>query len=118
LHTQRLLSAGPSGGPPMVLVLSNAHRLVALYPTDSVAPVVRAIVETGAILFMTFADSPPEGRLAFDTVMHVEGNDPMSWNEATLRVEKGPASGPLRAGSEHRLGQLPPIASVLANRLM
>ncbi|MCI4360729.1 MAG: hypothetical protein L3J91_03425, partial [Thermoplasmata archaeon] len=37
-HTQELLSRVPSGGPPPIIVLSNAHRMVALYPHDTVAP--------------------------------------------------------------------------------
>jgi hypothetical protein len=117
LHTQRLLSAGPSQGQPMVLVLSNGHRLVAFYPTDAVGPTVRAIVESGATLIMTFADAPPEGRLVFETVLHLEGNDTRGWRQASLTAEKGPADGPLRSGSAYRLGEFDPVTDILASGL-
>jgi hypothetical protein len=118
VHTQRLLSGGPPGGQPMVLVLSNAQRIVALYPTTSdVAPTVRAIVETGTTLIMTFADAAPEGRLAFETVLHLEGTDARKWREAGLRAEKGPSPGPLGAGTRYRLGEFEPVATILSRHL-
>lgn len=117
LPTQRLLAGAPPGGRPMVLVLSNAHHMTVLYPTETVAPVLRAVIDAGAILFVTFADAPRESRHAFETILHVGGNDPKAWKRATLRVEKGPSGGPLRAGSEHRLGELEVVAAVLGRGL-
>ena len=48
LHTRGRLAGAPTGGQPIVLALSNARRMVALYPAETVAPVVRPIVEEGA----------------------------------------------------------------------
>jgi hypothetical protein len=117
LPTQRLLSGATSGGQPIVLVLSNAHRIVAFYPVETVASVIQAIVGAGVTLFETFADAPLEGREAFETILHVEGNDPKEWRQATLRVEKGTSAGPLRTGSKYRLGELDPVAAVLTRDL-
>jgi len=117
LPTQRLLSGVLSRDRPIVLVLSDAHHLVTFYPTEVVAPVIQAVVEAGAILFVTFAGAPPESRQAFETILHVEGNDPKAWRRTTLRVEKGPLAGPLRTGSDHLLGELDPVAAVLARDL-
>jgi len=117
LSTQRLLTGVPSRSRPMVLVLSDAQHMVVFYPTATVASLVRAVVEAGAILFVTFVNTPPQSRQEFETVLHVEGNDPRAWREATLRVEKGPSAGPLRGGSTHRLSEFNPIATVLAHNL-
>ncbi|HTP53989.1 MAG TPA: hypothetical protein VML94_03365 [Thermoplasmata archaeon] len=114
LHTQRLLAGAPKGGHPIVLALSNAHRMVGPYPTETVAPIVRTIVESGAILFVTFADAPPEGRFAFETVLQVEGETPRRWKDAALWVERGPTDGPLPSGARYPLAEFEPIAAVLS----
>ena len=116
-HTQELLAATRRRGRPPVLVLSNAHRMVALYPTDTVAPVVHAIVDSGAILLVTWADAPPEGRLAFTHILHVDGGAPSSWRQATLKVEKGGARGLPGEGSASPLGQVGPVAEILTRHL-
>jgi hypothetical protein len=115
LHTQRLLAGAPKGGQPIVLALSNAQRMVALYPAETVAPVIRTIVEAGAILFVTFADAPPEGRFAFETVIHVEGESPRRWKEAMLWVEKAPPDGPLPRDARCPLPEFEPVAATLAS---
>lgn len=115
--TQRVLSRALPGGLPMVLVFSNAHRVVAFYPTESVAQVVRAVVNSGAILLSTFADAPPEARHAFETILHLEGNDPKEWKQAILKVEKAPSDAPFRAGLRYRLNEVPPVAAVLTRDL-
>jgi len=116
-HTRGLISKLPREGSPAVLVLSNAHRLVALYPTETVGPVIRSIVAAGASLLLTFADAPPDGRQAFDQVFHLEGNGPAMWRDAVLRIEKGSSSGPLRNGAVVPLKTLPEVASVLGRSL-
>ena len=118
MDAQRWLAGGPSGGRPRVFVLSNGHRLVSSYPPNSLAPVLGAIVEAGAAMFMTFADSPPASHAAFESALHLHGHDPKAWRQATLKVERGPSAGPLRAGSEYRLGELDIVASVLARHLV
>lgn len=112
-HTQRQISKLPKEGPPMVFVLSNSHRMAALYPPGTVRPVVRAIVAAGVILIQTFADASPEGRFDYDTVLHIEGDDNGSWKTATIRVEQAPPSSRLTAGSVQRLSDFPPISTVL-----
>jgi len=111
--TQELLAETAGTGPPRIVVLSNGHRLLALYPElGIVAPTVRAIVGAGVVLIMTFADAPPGGRVAFDVVLHLEGHEPKEWRQAALRVEKAPSSGPFRAGSKVRLTDFEPVAAV------
>lgn len=113
-HTQDLLAGGAGGRSPRCVVLSNAHRLIALYPTTSVEPTVRAIVQYGATLIATFADAAPEGRWAFDTVLQVSGKESARWRTATLRIERlngGPRRSP---ATEIALPEIEPIAPMLA----
>ncbi|HYK93594.1 MAG TPA: hypothetical protein VEY07_06090 [Thermoplasmata archaeon] len=116
-HTQERISQIPSGHEPAVLVLSNGHRLVALYPSASVGRAVGAIVSAGATLIMTFADAPPAGRLAFSAVVHVSGRGMADWREATLRVEKGGPVDGVRAGSSRPLGELPTLGPAMGKHL-
>ena len=117
LGAQRVLARRSAGNRPMVLVLSNGHRLVALYPSGTLAPSLRIMNEVGATLIMTFADASPASHRAFGTILVVEGNDVREWKRATLRVLKGPADGPLRTGVEYRLGEYAPLADILTRQL-
>jgi len=112
-QTRDLISRLPREGSPPVLVLSGGHRLAALYSADTVAPTVRSIVEFGGSMLMTWADAPVKGRLEFERILHLKGDDPSQWRTAVLSVEKGWAGGPLRTGAELRLADLAPVASVL-----
>jgi hypothetical protein len=112
-----MLSTARSVDRPTTIVLANGHRMAAHYPAETVGPVIRAIVATNTILLMTFGDVPGEGQKAFETTLRVEGNDPMQWRQATIRVERGAEDGPFRTGSTHRLGELERIAAVLSRDL-
>lgn len=112
-HTRDVISRLPREGSA-VIVLSNGHRIVALYPTAKAGPTVRSIVEAGVSLLMTWADAPPAGRLAFEHILHVTGNEPAAWRKAVLHVERGGPAGPLRTGSDVRLGDWPAVTAVLS----
>lgn len=117
-QTQSVLSRVAGGESPRVVVLSNGHRLVAIYPNiEVVRPTLRAIVASGVVLIMTFADAAPQGRFAFDTVIHVDSSARQDWRRATARVEKGASTGFLRAGAEYRLGEASPWREVLSKHL-
>jgi len=115
--TQQALSYSRPGGRLPVVVLSNSHRLAAFYPADAVTSTVRTILESGAILVMTFADSPPRGRVAFDTLLNVHGSVEDGWRRAKVKVEAAPAEGPFRTGTEPSLGELLPFAEILSRAL-
>jgi len=116
-QTQEMISRIPPGEPRPVLVLSGAHRLGALYPLETVGPTVRSIVELGGSMLMVWADAPVAGRLEFERILHVQGDEPAKWREAVLTVERGWPTGPLRSGAEVRLRDVAPIASVLEKNL-
>jgi hypothetical protein len=112
-HTQEVISRSSSSHRTPVLGLSNAHRLAALYPGDAAAQTVKAILTSGASLAGTWADAAPSAARAFDFVIAVEGVSPSNWKYAVLRCESGKSTGPVRAGNQFVLGELPAIAEVL-----
>jgi len=112
-RTQARISSTSPGPLPPILIASNGHRLAGLYPSAAIGPMVRSFLESGATLFLLWADAPPERRAVFDVVLHVEGTGPSQWREATVRCEKGLSTGPLASGTPCRLADLPPIAAVL-----
>ncbi len=116
-HTQKIVSLIPADAERVVIVLSNAQRMVALYPTETVGGFVRAIVHAGASFLVTFSDTPGEKRLAFDYIFHLKGEDPRMWEQATLFVERGKASGVFRTGSELNLSAIRGVSSVLRREL-
>jgi len=115
-QTQEMIAELPHDGPKPVLVLSGAHRLHAFYPPDVVGPVIRTIVETGGPVFMLWADAPNANRFGYEHILHLTGDEPSSWKEASITVEKGWAQGPLRTGATVGLRDLPPVAEVLRKR--
>ena len=112
-QTQDLISRLPREGPRPVLVLSGSHRLAPLYSMATVGPTVRSVVELGGSMLLVWADAPVAGRLEFEHILHVRGDEPAKWRDALLTVERGWSSGPLRTGAELRLGDVAPVASVL-----
>lgn len=114
---QALVLAKRSQEPPMVLVLSNTHRLAAFYPSATVGPVVRAILALGVSMLFTFADAPPEGRFAFEHIWQLQAIDPLFWRQARFRVERGDASDPVPPGAEIELERLPVVSAALAEVL-
>jgi hypothetical protein len=112
-HTQDLISRVPNRGLVPLLGLSNAHRIAALYPADTIRPTLAAIKDAGASLVLTWADAVPGSVREFDFVMGIEGLGPPSWRSTTLTCDRGTSSGPFRAGKRFHLGDLPCIADVL-----
>jgi hypothetical protein len=117
-NTQEVLARPRSAGKPRVAVLSNGQRIVAFYPSPAtIDPTIRAIVGTGTILIMTFADAGPDARFRFENVLNLEGSVRDGWRTATLAVEKGAPGGSFVTGTKHRLAELSPLSEVLAREL-
>jgi hypothetical protein len=113
LHTQERISSMCYGGEPSILVTANAHRLVGLYPIETIGPMVRSILDSGTCFILLWADAVPSLRTLFDVVLQVEGSGPAHWRDATVRCEKGILTGPLGSGRPCRLSDLPLVAEVL-----
>jgi len=116
-HTQELLSSRSQSARPLVLLLSNAHRIAVMYPAETMAAVLRSFVDFGTCLFALFGDDPPRGRMEFDHVLHLSAHDLQHWGEAEIRVEKGDANGPFAMGRPVALKEIPQVAALLSERV-
>ncbi|HLN50850.1 MAG TPA: hypothetical protein VK455_02165 [Thermoplasmata archaeon] len=112
-HTQEVLSRVTGEGTVTPVGLSNCHRLAAAFPADAIQPTLRAFMESGASIALTWADAVPASARAFDFVIGVEGRGPLDWKEARLRCDIGNSTGVIRAGQVLRLGDVPAIAEVI-----
>jgi hypothetical protein len=113
LHTQRLISEQQEGPDPILLILSNAQRIAAQFPTDTVGPVVRAIVGSGVSLLLVFPDEPPAARLAFENVWHIHGEGIRTWRTARLEIERGNFAKPFTTGLQIPLPEIACVAPLL-----
>ncbi len=111
-HTQARIASVAMGDQPAILIASNAHHLVGIYPRESIGPIIHAILDSGVCLFVLWTGAPPPLRTVFDVVLSVDGNA-SHWRDSTLQCEQGVATGLLGPGKPCRLGELPSIARVL-----
>lgn len=112
-HTQARISSMPAVGEPSILVTANGHRLVGLYPIETIGPMVRSLLDSGTSFMILWADAVPSIRSVFDVVLHVEGGGPARWRDAVVWSEKGVSTGPLGLGKTSRLSDLPQVAEFL-----
>jgi hypothetical protein len=113
-HSRARVASVAGGGQPAIMIVSNAHHFVGIYPRESVGPIIHAILDSGVSLFVLWTGTPPPLRSVFDVVLHVQG-DVARWREATLTCEQGISTGPLGPGKSCRLADLPSIARALEN---
>jgi hypothetical protein len=111
-HSRARVASVAVSGQPAIMIVSNAHHFVGIYPRESVGPIIHAIVESGICLFVLWTGTPPPLRSVFDVVLNVEGSA-SHWRAATLACEQGISTGPLGPGKPCPLGELPSIARVL-----
>jgi len=112
-HAQHLITRAGRLDLPPIMVTANAQRLAAVYSADRIAPLVRALLESGTCQFALWAEAPTTYASTFDVILHVDGMGPADWRNATVRCERGVTAGPLRAGRTVRLSEIEAIASVL-----
>lgn len=103
------------GPTPGILVVSNAHRLMALYDASVVPEMLREVVVLGASIFVSFGDEPPARRTAFDFVLRVIGGSAAHWPDATLEFERTPSLA--LQGRKVKLNEIGPIAHWLSAAL-
>jgi hypothetical protein len=112
-HTQQRISATFRPGEPAIIVCASSDRLVGVFPSEGVPALIRSIVEAGVIIVGLWGEVESPFEPVFDVTFHVEGVGPAAWRDATLKCEKGISTGPLAAGTAHRLADLEPIAMLL-----
>ena len=115
-RTQARIVSTSTGEKPAILVASNAHLLMGIYPREAIAPMIHAILDSGVSLVLLWTATPPPLRSVFDVVLVVDG-DIAHWKDATLRSEQGVTTGPLGTGPPVPLAELPAIAHLLERSL-
>jgi hypothetical protein len=101
------------GPKPGIMVVSNAHRLIALYPAASVPQALREVTALGASIFVSFGDVPPVPRTAFDFVLRVEGDSAERWETAKIALERVVGRGSYMEGRHARVVDIAPLAYLL-----
>lgn len=112
-HAQKLISATGRVDAPSILVTANAQRLATVYSPERIAPLMRAMLESGTCQVALWAEAPTTHTSIFDVILHVEGHSPTDWRDATVQCERGISAGPLAAGKAHQLRDVQPIAAIL-----
>ena len=112
-HAQKLISSTGRSDAPSILVTANAQRLATVYSEDRIAPLMRAMLESGTCQVALWAEAPTTLTSVFDVILHVEGSGPTDWRNATVQCEKGISTGPLASARVHRLSGIEPIATIL-----
>jgi len=111
--SQRILATRPSDGRPGALAVTNAHRVMAVFPPDRVPPILSVHRNAGFSVFVGYADSAGPGRFLFDFVIRLDGEHAAGWKSSQMVCEKGITAGPLRDGRPVRLSEIPIVARVL-----
>jgi hypothetical protein len=112
-HAQKLISRTGRVDSPAILVTANAHRLASVYSPERVAPLMRAMLESGTCQVALWSEAPTTYVAIFDVLLHLEGDDPRDWRDATVRCERGISEGPLAGGRRCRLSELGSVSGVL-----
>jgi hypothetical protein len=112
-HAQQLISSTGRMDAPSILVTANSQRLATVYSAERVAPLMRAMLESGTCQVALWAEAPTTYTSMFDVILRLEGSGPKDWRNATVQCERGISTGPLAAGKAVRLSEIETIASVL-----
>jgi len=111
---QLALAKTVSEAAPGIIVVSNAHRLIALYDAATVPTLLREVTGLGASVFVSFADEPPTQRAAFDYVLRVVGPSSEEWAGATIEFERAVGRGAPAEGSRSRISDIAPLQRILS----
>lgn len=112
-HAQKLISSTARIDAPSILVTANAQRLATVYSPERIAPLMRAMLEAGTCQVALWAEASTNLVSVFDILLHLEGNDPADWRNATIRCERGISAGPLASGKALRLSEIDYVSKVL-----
>ncbi|MGB6501203.1 MAG: hypothetical protein WBG19_07385 [Thermoplasmata archaeon] len=112
-HAQKLISSTGRPEAPSILVTANSQRLASVYSPERIAPLMRAMLESGTCQVALWAEAPTTYVSIFDVLLHLDGDDPSDWRNATVRCDRGLSAGPLAGGTTLRLSEIESISRVL-----
>lgn len=110
--SQRVLATRPRDGHPGVLAVTNAHRVMALYPADRVGSILAVHQNSGFSVLVGFAEVAGPGQQLFDYVFQLDCKSPAEWRTGHLVCTKGISSGPLRDARPVPIEDIPLLANV------
>jgi len=116
-RTRDLLVSRGSAGAPLVLVVSNGHRLLPVYSADMVRSALRTLIAHGVALINTFPATPTEARFLFGNVWRLGASDVRQWRHTQLEVEQAEAQGPIPKLGTLRLEEVPIVYEPLSQTL-
>jgi hypothetical protein len=114
---QLALARTAPGPRPGIMVVSNAHRLIALYDAATVPELLREVTALGASIFVSFADEPPTRRTAFDYVLRVVGQTAEEWSNATIEFERAVGPGAPPEGLRIPIADIAPLCLCLSDAI-
>lgn len=121
--TQRSIASARSATMPLVLVLSNGHRLRSVYNAELARATNRTLTAHGVTILDIFphalehSGTSEDVTTIFDVVWHLTSSSLGEWRKAILRVEKADVSDSISPGTEFRLVEIPLVASALTESL-
>jgi hypothetical protein len=115
--SQRILATRPLDGRPGALAVTNAHRVMAIFPANRIPPILSVHRDAGFSVLVGYAETPGPGRNLFDFVFRLDCEHIGDWKKGHLVCEKGITSGPLRDARPVLLEAIPMIADVLSRAM-
>jgi hypothetical protein len=115
--SQRILATRPNDGRPGALAVANAHRVMAAFSPERVAPILAVHRNAGFSVFVGYSEAAGPGRNFFDFVFRLDCKHIAEWRKGHLVCEKGIDSGPLRDSRPVPLGAVPMLVDVLSRAM-
>ena len=115
--SQRILATRPLDGKPGALAVTNAHRVMATFPTNRVPPILAVHRSAGFSVFVGYSESAGPGRGLFDFVFRLDCEHIGDWKKGHLVCEKGITSGPLRDSRPVPLEAIPMLVDVVSRAM-
>ena len=112
--SQRILAQRPPDGAPGVVVVTNAHRVMAAFSPNRVPGILTVHTNAGFSVLVGYSDSPGAACAYFDFVFHVVGESVPKWRDGRVVCEKGIDAGPLGGSRPLLLPKIPLLSSVLS----
>jgi len=115
--SQKILATRPHDGHPGALAVTNAHRVMASFPSERVPPILAVHRDAGFSVFVGYSEAAGAGRSFFDFVFRLDCELIAEWKRGHLVCEKGIDSGPLRDSRPVPLGEIPMLVEVLSRAM-
>jgi len=115
--SQKILATRRNDGRPGAIAVTNAHRVMATFPSERIPPILAVHRDAGFSVFVGYSEVAGAGRSFFDFVFRLDCELIAEWRKGHLVCEKGIESGPLRDSRPVPLGEIPMLVEVLSRAM-